>query len=93
MTVKEFLEGGEEIINAEKSLKNKKDYDEIEIMIAPKGVEATLTCKVWKCAVGFRIASTIRTKLSNFKYKDKQILDCDFASWKIEGEQLIIDIE
>lgn len=93
MTVKEFLECGEEIINAEKSLKNKKDYDEIEIVISPKGVAATLKCKAWKCAVGFRIASAIREHISNFKYKDKQVLDCDFVSWKIEGEQLIIEIE
>ena len=93
MTVKKFLECGEEIINAEKSLKNKKDYDEIEIVIAPKGIAATLKCKTWKCAVGFCIASAIRSHLSNFKYKDKQILDCNFVSWKIEDEQLIIEIE
>ena len=93
MTVKEFLESGEEIINAEKSLNNKKSYDEIEIVIAPKGVEATLKCKAWKCAVGFCIASAIRSHLSSFKYKDRQILDCNFVSWKIEGEQLIIEIE
>ena len=93
MAVKEFLESGEGIINAEKSLKNKKSYDEIDIVISPENVAATLKCKAWKSELGFCVASAIKDHLSNFKYRDKHILDCDFVSWKIESGQLIVEIK